>query len=268
MPGIGISISPMFRRGGGASYGAYTTAFYNVVVAGGGSLTAAELGYLTTFETALGADMAEFDRLWIHGLSDPIAAKTSFVNPSSTKITAVNSPTFTANQGYQGNGSTSYLDSNFAQNSATKYTKDLSSYGVYVLNTQTADISILMGVVNTNITQFSPNFSAVNQSLFSTNATGNSLGTFQLHQGFHFIRRTASNLTTYYRNGILISTDATSSANLNSDNWFILARSVLGTPSLFSPNKISLSFIGSGAINQSNFYNASQTLGTSIGWAV
>ena len=113
---IGIGLSPLFKRGGGGvSYGAYTTAFNTQVLAAGGSLTPSELSALTLFETSMGADMAEFDRLWIHGLSNQIAARTSFVNPTSTPLTEVNSPTWTAYQGYKGNGTTSYLNLNYNQ---------------------------------------------------------------------------------------------------------------------------------------------------------
>ena len=70
---IGIGLSPLFKRGGGGvSYGAYTTAFNTQVLAAGGSLTPSELSALTLFETSMCSDMAEFDRLWIHGLSNQI----------------------------------------------------------------------------------------------------------------------------------------------------------------------------------------------------
>ena len=108
-PGIGIS--PMFSRSGGAS--PFTTAFKAAVISNGGTLTATEEGYLKTFETSMGSDLLEFDRLWIHGLSNEIAAKTSFVNPLSTAATAINLPTFTPSEGFQGNGATNYIDTNY-----------------------------------------------------------------------------------------------------------------------------------------------------------
>ncbi|MEK6884934.1 MAG: hypothetical protein AABY22_35210, partial [Nanoarchaeota archaeon] len=42
------------------------------------------------------------DRLWLHASQTQQAAIISLVNPSSTAITEVNSPTWVANQGYTG----------------------------------------------------------------------------------------------------------------------------------------------------------------------
>ena len=121
--------------GGGLVIGPKTLAYSTVVTSRGGSLTANELLYLTTFETSLGSNLDEFDRLWIHGLNNDVAARTSFVNPSSTIITAVNSPTFTANQGYQGNGSTSYLNTNYNPSTqGVKYTLSNASGFAYIGN--------------------------------------------------------------------------------------------------------------------------------------
>ncbi len=49
--------------------------------------------------------------------------------------TAVNSPTFTTNQGYQGNGTSSYIDTNFNPNTAVganNYKKDNACIGAWV----------------------------------------------------------------------------------------------------------------------------------------
>jgi len=115
----------------GVSYGPYTTAFNTVVLSRGGTLTSTELTYLTTFETG-NSNLTELDRLWIHGLSNQIAARTSFVNPSSTAISEVNSPTWTAYQGYTGNGINMYLDTNYnPTNDAVKYAVNSASFGTY-----------------------------------------------------------------------------------------------------------------------------------------
>ena len=75
-----------------AAFSASATAYFNQVTSNGGSLTNAEKTYINTFIGALGTDFAEFDRLWIHGLSNSVAARTSLANPTSTMITAVNTP--------------------------------------------------------------------------------------------------------------------------------------------------------------------------------
>ena len=266
---IGIGISPLFKRGGGGmSYGAYTTAFNTQVLANGGSLTPSELSALTLFETSMGADMAEFDRLWIHGLSNQIAARISFVNPTSTAITEVNSPTWTAYEGYTGNGTSAYLDSNFSlAYSSVKYTQNSASIGFYSRNNIGSENSVYMGGTSgVNVTYCTPYYSILG-SLFTINAGSNTiLSGGVTTTGLLASVRTGANLNSGYRNGVSVISDTISSQALTNYNLFILCRSVANSPSLFTSNQISLSFIGSGAINQSNFYNSVQTLGTSLGW--
>ncbi len=70
-----IGISPLFRRGGG--YNATTTAWIARVVAEGGSVTTAEAIAVNTLTNSI--PIEEFDRLWVHGLQNQIAARTSIL---------------------------------------------------------------------------------------------------------------------------------------------------------------------------------------------
>jgi hypothetical protein len=252
--------------GGGLAVGPYTSAFSAEVISRGGSLTANELTYLNTFEVSVGSDLAEFDRLWIHGLSNNIAARTSFVNPSSTIITAVNSPTFTANQGYQGNGTTSYLNSNFIPSTqGVKYTLNSASYGVY--SRTNSDISAVdFGSFNVSFTQarlrqgniFYGDISSTGSAITFANTSS---------LGLHIVNRSGG-VISLNKNGVQLATVGQAATTLSTINQYILARNQNGTADNFSSRQHALSFAGSGAINLTNFYNAVQALGTSIGWAV
>jgi hypothetical protein len=252
----------------GLQIGPYTSAFVAVVVSRGGAVSAAEQGYLTTFENSLGADLVEFDRLWIHGLSDSIAARTSFVNPSSTLVTAVNSPTFTPSQGFTGNGSTSYLDSNF--NPATngiKYTQNNASFFVYE---RIYFQNYYIDIGNGNYPQANyiiPKLN-LNGCYFACNAIGsNQASPVTDSKGLTICYR--PNSTNYYlnKNGVIGSNQLAASL-INNTNFYMLCCNDFGTPTVFSPGQISISGMGSANYNFTNFYNAVQTLGTSIGWAV
>ncbi len=60
-------------------------------------------------------------------------ATLNFVAPSSFQATKTNSPTFTANEGFTGDGSSAYLDTNLnAQSDTTNYTLNDASFGGYV----------------------------------------------------------------------------------------------------------------------------------------
>lgn len=276
MPAIGIGISPMLRRFRASGYGAYTTAWYTQVLVNGGTATAGELAALTTFETAVGSDMAEFDRLWIHGLANSVAARVSFVNPTSTLITAVNSPTFTAGIGYSGNGTTQSLDTNYnASTSAVKFTTNNGSYGNYVNVAATAGgPSAYMGYVkdtggNCNC-WYNPSYiaagyaSSVNTNASLTNAYAGATTALQIQ-----FKDSAANIKSY-RNSTLLFTTAQTSGIVPSIKFSILARMYFatGTPISQSNARVSLSFIGSANYNITTFSSAVTALGTTLGWAV
>jgi len=248
-----------------AAFSASATAYFNQVTSNGGSLTNAEKTYINTFIGALGTDFSEFDRLWIHGLSNSVAARTSLANPTSTMITAVNSPTFTTSVGYTGNGTTSYLNTNYNFSTGTKYTLNSGSYGVYS-NTAGADMTCVMGVIDSpRVSRIYPKFSG--SAFFSINQAGDGSGVFTAATKTLSAVRTLSNAISYHVNGVQTLTASTASTSIPSLNVFVLGCNANGSLS-GSTYRVSSSFIGSGAINQLNFSNALQALGTSIGWAV
>lgn len=249
----------------GTKYGPYTMAYRSVVVSRGGSLTVDELTHLTQLETDLDSEITELDRLFIHGLSDGVAARTSFVNPSSAAITAIN-PNFIPGSGYQGDGSSAYLKHNVQEDQLVKYTQNSNSIFVYSLSNIT-EIANEYGVYNgTTITSCiinhpsffyqANNISAASLS-FSSNT--NSLGLF-------LAQRNNSTVNSY-KNGSLLVTQSAASQPLLSHEIYSLCRNG-GMPETFSSKRHAVIGYGSGSINQSNLYNAIQTLGTSLGWAV
>lgn len=248
----------------------YTTNFKSVVLSRGGSLTTAEEAYLRTFETSVGSDLAKFDRLYIHGLSNSIAAKTSFVNPDSAIITEVNAPTFTANRGYQGNGATSYLNTNFTPSTqAVNSNQNSSSIFVYS-RTNIAANNIDIGAIDGSNKSFiytrhgnGNAFYPLNVSVFvgsPSTPTANSLGLY--------CANLSSTTLSLNKNGVQIVSSTITPVAVPSIPFYLLGANNSGTTIEYSARQISLSGFGSGVINQANFYNAVQTLGTSIGWAV
>ena len=250
-------------------YGPYTLAFSAVVVSRGGVVTNAEKARLTTFETSLGTDILEFDRLWIHGLSNNIAARTSFVNPLSTIISAVNGPTFTPNLGYTGDGTSSYLNTNFnpatqgvkyTLNSASGFTyiqQDIISSGAAFGAIVAADISVLLY----------PQFIANLPIYYINNVGTDSYGSANSQGLLSFIRRNSLNIE-FYKNGVINASNPKASSLIPSTNIYICGRSTAGVFTNGFTGTISATGLGSNSYNQLNFYNALQALATSLGWNV
>ena len=250
-----------------AAYSASATAYFNQVTSNGGSLTNAEKTYINTFITALGTDFAEFDRLWIHGLSNSVAARTSLANPTSTMITAVNSPTFTASQGYTGNGTSSYLNTNFIPNTnGVKYTLNSASAGIYLRNINVGTVTDL-GSNHTSFFQIFADRGASAEVYINDGGTSTG-GAITNAKGLTVGQRTAINVQKLIKNGTVITTNTSVSIGLSALNVYLLCRNNNGAAQLYSVNQMAMSFLGSGVINQSTLYTATQALGTSIGWAV
>jgi hypothetical protein len=243
--------------------------YFDQVVTNGGSLTNNEKTYINTFIGALGSDFTEFDRLWIHGLGNSIAARTSLAKPTSTMITPVNAPTFTANQGYNGNDVNSYLESNFNPTVGTnKFTRNSCSFGVYSL-TNTNEGAVDIGLYDGNFSQIRLREGGI--TYVNINDAGTSQGITNASSTSLFSAvRTSSTINNIYRAGSLLTFFTVASSGLPNISFYMLARhnNFGGGVSDFSSRRISASFMGSGIINQANFYTAIQALGTSIGWAL
>ena len=247
-----------------AAFSASATAYFNQVTTNGGSLTNAEKTYINTFIGALGTDFAEFDRLWIHGLSNSIAARTSLANPTSTMITAVNTPTFTASQGYNSNGSTSYLNLNYNPNAnGVKLTLNSASKGTYyraIPTNNSAEGSLTsVGVYN---------YFSVGQFRVAVNTPSDHTSGLGRNAKLNVVYRNNSTQMYANLNGVDSTVITQSSNSIPNNNAFAFCLNYAGTPILFQAEQESVNFYGSGNINFSNLYTAIQALGTSIGWAV
>jgi hypothetical protein len=160
-----------------------------------------------------------------------------------TQYTAVNSPTFTVNEGFKGNGTSAYIDTNFNPTIGTNnYTlNDASRYYYHKSGTLSAVIesnsSGANAIRNTGISQLINGTAFINSNFNYTSS-----------QGFKSIHRTSSNdlvlaneKTTANRTG--------SSSSLASANQFILRRS-----SLYSNTQVSMYAMGASLVVENDFF--------------
>src|SRR5690348_14967319 len=78
------------------------------------------------------------DCFYIFAAADSQAALINIKNPGTFNATAQNGPTFAADRGYTGNGSNSYVDSNFnASTAGGNYVRDSAHMAVWSLTTVT-----------------------------------------------------------------------------------------------------------------------------------
>lgn len=207
----------------------------------------------------------KLDRLWVMAAHEQgITSRLDWKAPTTTgrRLTEVNSPTFNADQGYTGNGSTMTLNTNFVPiTDGVNWALTTASYGVWVRDVGTAIAApmgtegsvgtssrawIFLSVVGNPWRVFGPNRNvALNGTTLSENATG-------------LLASNRSGTTVNaYRNGVSEASTSNSAQNESDDPFYILS-SYDGAPWLHSNGEVSAAFVG-GSLNateQADLYSA------------
>lgn len=206
--------------------------------------------------------LAELDLLYLLAAHDSQAARLNAITPASFALTAVNSPTFTADQGYASNGTSSYLDTGFSlETDGTNYILNDAHISIWS-RTDQQDAGVDIGardgsgddesnviIRNASDQGFARlNTDDIVDNVSVTNSSGHFLGV-----------RTNSTQSSLYRNGAIVGSawNANSGAETNSD-CFICARNTAGTPGNYTTRQYSIASVGGGmTANQiADFYAA------------
>lgn len=198
---------------------------------------------------------SKLDALYLFAAADSQAALINWKNPGTFNATTANGPTFTADRGYTGNGTDSYVDSNFnpttaslpnfVQNSAVIFGWSLTSgqndngfigYGAGSFNTRVTTRT------TGDLMRFRANSSGGGVDVANTNGSG-----------LYASNRSASTTNTGYKNGSSVGTSSEASAAPDNAT-FTAGRASSG----FSTNQIAaFGFGGSLASGEhSNLYSA------------
>lgn len=233
--------------------------------------------FITDFNTMIAGhridgDLTELDYYCIHAQEIQGYARVNIANPASTQITEVNSPVWTANQGYISNNVNRYLNANFNYSTnAVKALRNSISHGVYV-RTNFAEVRYDAGVYDTsggiNAIAIASRFSD-GKAYNSANAQSEPGAAVANSLGMHSARRTSTATGSQsFRNGVQIATVVDADNALPNRDDFILALNNNGAAAFYNAKQISCRWIGSGAINHLNFYNRFQTFATARGFQV
>lgn len=211
----------------------------------------------------------KLDVLYLVAAHDAQAARVNWKSPGTYDLTAVNSPTFTTDRGYAGDGTTSYLTTGFdPSGGGFNYTQNSVSIGAWARSG--ADTGSLGATLIGATTAFliprstSDTLRGRTNQGSSSNCSDTSITT---RFGLSVLNRSASNLTTGYRNGVAKGTYATASTALSAAAFFVGAMNNAGTPASFVDNQISAAFLGGSldGTEQTDTYNALATYMTAVG---
>lgn len=194
------------------------------------------------------------DALYIFATNTTATANLNLCGTNST-ITSTAAPSFAADIGYTGNGTTQFLNTNF--NPATQgvnVTANSNSMGVYLTNSRAANGSQTdMGCENAAGTIFS----YLNALSDSTGINGEmnafnfppSFSTAATPAGFSVLTRTATTLSAYKNNSATAlspSPEADAALALPSANYYLLAFNNAGVANSFAPDTMTSAFCGAG----------------------
>jgi hypothetical protein len=242
-----------------SSLDASTIAWVNAVVAAGGSVSAARQTIVNTLITSLKTHSLWTiqDRIWLHASENSQQATIDIVNLGVA--TPVNSPTFTADQGYAGNGSSSYLDSGLSASSATNYVRDSGSVSSYVRTSRSSgaggvNIGFHAAASTGSMTAlFTYTNGFINYDLNNAQFTAQ-VGGQPNAQGFFTSVRTGASAQAVYKNSssTAVATNTTSSIAVPALNFFIGARNQDATPVNYLSDQLAITTIGSGMTDGTN----------------
>jgi len=164
---------------------------------------------------------SKLDVLWVYATNNSNMGTLNFKNPSAHQASLVNSPLFTANQGFKGNASTSYLNTNFnPATSGVQYTLNNASRFIYLKTAFVTPVMYILdnvlGVSQNSLQNRNSNDQKINQgsSVISSNADLSGAG-------LKVINRASSTNVELFNGSTQISRTATSTS-INSGNQWVL----------------------------------------------
>lgn len=252
----------------GPSYDPDAQAWFDAVSWGASDLEQKQA--VNDFIVALkdGGVWSKLDRLWLIANRDQTAGMTCL--KSLEAMTPVNSPTFTQWRGIAGNGSSSYVNTNY--NPATdgvNFTLNSASFGAYARTWPGAATSTLIGASDSNGgNAIRPEWTD-NKTYSSINAGDGTQGpntTLASRTGLFTITRTASNACALYQGATLRASSSAASSAVQNTNMCLLALNQTGAQA--SAAQISVAYAG-GALTSQNITDlntAVENLRSAIGW--
>ncbi len=199
-------------------------------------------------------------------------SRINWITPASFELTAVNSPTFTSNVGWTGNGTSAYLDTGWvASTHAVNYTIAKASYGCKIVSGSAGNSGYReMGAGNGGI--------GVGAYIRSRNLSGQiewrinddfnrTVATDSANYFWHVNRVTASGTAAkeLFRNGSSLSSANDNGTEVPAYSFIILGINNVGTIQNFTNRQLAMAFVGGDLFAEaSSFYTGWNNYYTSI----
>lgn len=208
----------------------------------------------------------KLDALYLTAAADAQAGQRNWI-ADAFNLTPVNSPTFTADRGYAGNGSSSYLNTGISLAAGgLKATQDANGGGVW-LNTSTAQSLTDMGGSDWSV---GANSSPGNASFRNSKSGSQTIAAPDATDvGLWQSSRQASGSYSQMKNGVVLATPSIVSGSFASPAIYLGCRSDgAGTPVVFSARRVAAAYFGNLSVAENIvMYNAINAYLTAVGGA-
>jgi hypothetical protein len=181
--------------------------------------------------------------------------------------TLVSTPTFTRLLGITTNGSSNYINTNFANNTSVYRTQNLGGFGYYTrTNLNNTNFDAAANTTTSNVDSIRPN--SAGSFIYAVNATQFTLtGGGQSGPALFAGIRTNATTMTAYKNGTLINTRTQNSTALINRSMFVGARNNNGTAANFIAKQFSMYFnAGFNGTEYVDFYNSFNKFRLQVGF--
>ncbi len=269
---IGIDLSPVNpTKGGGVTYDADTSALFARWTT---QPDATRKGLVdAVFKTpGIKPILAKLDFLHVYAAHDSQAARQNWLR-DLFNATAIGGPTFTADRGYTGNGSSSYINTNFnpGDGGSYQYLLDSAHLGFWSRTELAATVFDIgsRGSSTTRLATILARLSGDNAGYRLNEDGGGTLAANASSIGHFVARRSGAGATALFKNGSSIGTGSVGSSvtGLQNASMFVGSVSQSGTPTTFSTRQYAVAHGGASLTDAeiTALYGALSTYLTAIG---
>jgi surface protein len=201
---------------------------------------------------------SKLDLLYVFATDgDSDFASINWKDPNNYEITEVNSPTFTSNQGFEGDGNSSYLNTNFvASTDSVKYTDADASFGIYANQAPSASNAFLTATRSGS--DVNANYLRVSLSSINSNNTGNR-DNFVTFYNFMQVQLISGTQYLYGNGNEITSKTFVGTPSVPTTSIYILAFNNNGTAQSFADSTIRSFYAGSSLLSESSDLNTALT---------
>lgn len=172
------------------------------------------------------------------------ASHLNWINPTGPALLPVNGPTFVADQGYAGDGNTSYLDTQVALTALSNYAQDSASLGVWVRSAGSNHVGVYFGVIDAFLGRFTNSAKWFADGPNSSDRIdGNTAA--EAAEGLLIANRSSSTTIERYFNATLEASTTGVSDPVSANAPYVLVANSSGSPITFSTAQVSIVFAGS-----------------------